>query len=264
MSNSALYAGHVMHQRIAPRRHRLDYRLFLLLLDLDEIDSLSRRLRFFSRNRLNLLSFRDRDYGIGDGTALRVQVERHLRAAGLAIDGGSIRLLTMPRMLGFAFNPLSIYFCHRPDGPLVAILYEVNNTFGQRHSYLLPVDPAAPLPIRQNTAKKFHVSPFLSMEMTYAFRVMPPAEKLAIAITGAGDNGTVLTAALAARRRPLTDAALLRAFVTYPLLTVKVVGGIMWEALNLWFKGVPVQHLPPPPQRAVTCPMSRSRKSACI
>jgi DUF1365 family protein len=264
MPASALYAGHVMHQRVTPRRHRLDYRLFMLLLDLDEIDMLSRQLRFFSRNRRNLFSFRDRDYGAGDNTPLRAQVERHLRAANIPIDGGAIRLLTMPRMLGFAFNPLSIYFCHRRDGSLAAILYEVNNTFGQRHSYLLPVDPGAALPVRQTTQKAFHVSPFLGMEMSYAFRVMPPAEKLSIAIVAADEAGPVLTAALAAHRSPLTDATLLRAFVTYPLLTVKVVVGILWEALHLWRKGVPIEHLPPAPERAVTCPMSSARKSACI
>ena len=264
MTASALYAGHVMHQRVRPRRHRLDYRLFMLLLDLDEIDALSGRLRLFSRNRHNLFSFRDRDYGAGNAVPLRVQVERHLWGAGLAIEGGPIRLLTMPRVLGFAFNPISVYFCYRRDETLTAILYEVNNTFGQRHSYLLPVDGTAGAPIRQTIAKAFHVSPFMGMDMDYAFRVVPPAERMSLTITGSNDDGPLITAALTATRRPLSDAALLRVFATHPLLTFKVVGGILWEAVKLWIKGVPVQHRPAPPDRPVTCPAASARTPTCI
>ncbi len=139
---SGLYAGAVMHQRLRPRRHRLAYRLFMLCLDLAELDRLDRRLRFFSRNRANLVSFHDRDHGDGSDVPLKVQIERHLEASGIA-HGGPVRLLTMPRLLGFAFNPISIYFCHAADGRLTATLYEVTNTFGQRHSYLLPVERRA-------------------------------------------------------------------------------------------------------------------------
>ncbi len=124
-----------------------------------------------------------------------------MRAAGLVPDGGAIRLLTMPRMLGFAFNPLSVYFCHAQDGALAAILYEVNNTFGQRHSYLLPVAPGAASPIRQHTPKRFHVSPFMGMDMRYDFRVVPPGERLAITIVGSDAAGPIITAALACERR---------------------------------------------------------------
>jgi DUF1365 family protein len=260
---SAIYAGHVMHRRVRPRRHKLNYRLFMLLLDLDEIDALAHRLRFFSRNRHNLFSFRDADYGAGDTTPLRSQVERHLRAADLAIEGGTIRLLTMPRVLGFAFNPLSVYFCYDASGELAAIIYEVNNTFGQRHSYLLPVNPGNALPIRQTTAKMFHVSPFMSMDMDYAFRVMPPSDRLGIAITGATVDGPIITAALVATRHELSDATLLRAFVTYPLVTFTVVAGIVWEATKLWMKGVPVRRRPPPPEQSITGPVRIARNHPC-
>ena len=263
MTQSALYRGNVMHQRHGPRRHRLDYRLFMLLLDLDEVEALGQRLRFFSRNRFNLLSFNDRDYGDGSRVPLRAQIEQHLDDAGLSINGGAIRLLTMPRMFGFAFNPLSVYFCYRPDATLAAILYEVNNTFGERHSYLLPVDPAAGLPVRQTVPKAFHVSPFIGMQMEYAFRVSPPAERLAIAITGTGASGAVITAALVAHRHALTDQALLGVLAAYPMMTFKVVGGIMWEALKLWIKGVPLQPKPPSPGRVITVPTAQVTKS-CI
>jgi DUF1365 family protein len=258
---SALYIGHVMHRRVRPRRHRLRYRIFSLLLDLDEIDMLARQLRLFSRNRFNLFSFHDRDHAGGTAEPLRAQVEHHLATAGIDIGGGAIRLLTMPRILGFAFNPLNVYFCHDRAGVLCAILYEVNNTFGERHSYLLPVegDGAA---VRQGCAKAFHVSPFMAMDMHYAFRVSPPAERLAITITGSDSEGPVLIAAHSAARRTLTDAALAQAFLTHPLLTVKVVGGILWEAAKLWAKGVPVQDRPAPPPMPVTIGKT-AREVAC-
>ncbi len=249
---SALYAGTVMHHRRRPRAHRLQYRLFSLLLDLDEIDALAARLRLFSRGRFNLFSFHDRDHGDGSDRPLRAQAEALLAEAGLP-HGGPVRILTMPRIAGFAFNPLSVWFCHGPDQRLSAILYEVNNTFGERHSYLLPVPPGQADDVQQNVAKRFHVSPFLPMAMHYAFRVIPPGPALSIAITASDDQGPVLFALHRARRIALGDAALLRAFATHPLLTVKVVAGIGWEALRLWLKRVPVHHHPgTAPARAVT------------
>lgn len=248
---SALYVGHVMHRRTRPRAHRLRYRIFSLLLDLDEIDGLTGCLRLFSHNRFNLFAFHDRDHGDGTGGSLRRHVEYHLAAAGLDIGGGAIRLLAMPRILGFAFNPLSIYFCHDREGALRAILYEVNNTFGERHSYLVPVDPSDGA-IRQQCEKTFHVSPFMAMDMRYAFRVAEPGARLSIAITGSDANGPLITAVHSATRHPLTDAALARAFLTHPLLTLKVVGGILWEAARLWIKGIPVHDRPAPPLHPVT------------
>jgi uncharacterized protein len=259
---SALYVGHVMHRRTRPRVHRLRYRLFSLMLDLDEIDRLAERLRFFSRNRFNLFAFHDRDYGAGTHEPLRAQVERHLASAGMNLGGGAIRLLTMPRILGFAFNPLSVYFCHDRQGALRAILYEVNNAFGQRHSYLLPAEPSGGT-IRQGCGKSFHVSPFMGMNMRYAFRLAPPDERLSLAITGSDEEGPIIIAVHRATRRPLTDAELLKAFVTHPLLTIKVVGGILWEALKLWAKGVPIQDRPAPPLHPVTIVKAR-QEAACI
>lgn len=257
----ALYVGHVMHRRLRPRAHRLRYRVFSLLLDLDGIDALAARLTLFSRGRFNLLSFHDRDYGDGTARPLRAQVETHLAAAGLAPDGGAIRLLTMPRVMGFAFNPLSIYFCHGRDGALRAILYEVNNTFGQRHSYLLPAAPGQGPIVRQTVAKAFHVSPFMAMDMEYTFRVGPPGDHLSIAITVSDASGPVLIALHAAKRRSLTDRALLRVLLTHPALTLKVVGGILWEAARLWAKGVPVRPCPAAPRHGVTV---KAGDSVCI
>lgn len=250
--NSALYAGVVVHQRLRPRLHRLRYRMVQGLFDLDELDAAGTRLRFFSRNRFNLFAFHDRDYGDGSDTPLRAQIETLLAGAGLAPDGGAIRLLAMPRVLGHIFNPISVWFCHRRDGRLLALIYEVTNTHRQRHAYLIPVADMPPAIIRQRCAKTLYVSPFMDMDMTYDFAVRPPGERVMIRVDGSDAAGPLIGAAFAARRRPLTDAQLLRAFFTVPLVTLKTVAGIHWEALKLWLKGVAIRRVPPPPGSAVT------------
>jgi DUF1365 family protein len=250
---SALYLGKVSHQRLRPLRHRLAYRLYSLLLDIDELPVLHRRLRLFSLDRFNLFSLHQRDYGDGDGTSLRRYVDARLSDAGLE-TGGAIRLLTMPRILGYAFNPLSVWFCHRRDGGLEAILYEVNNTFGDRHSYLIRVDGQTGV-IRQACAKRMHVSPFLGLDMSYSFRVEPPsidAPGLSMTVTAHDAEGPVLVALQTATRRPLDDAALARAFFTHPLLTFAVIGAIHWEALRLWIKGARFHRRPEPPAHPLT------------
>ncbi len=255
----ALYVGRVMHLRLRPRRHRLRYRVFSLLIDLDDLAGARPGaglfgLRLLSRNRFNLFGLREADYGDGSGAPLKEQVEAHLRAAGLEPDGGAVTLLTMPRLLGYAFNPLSVYFCHRRDGRLAAILYEVNNTFGQRHAYLAAVDPDAPpgAPVRQSADKCFYVSPFMDMALTYGFRVLPPAERLVISIAVRDAEGLLLSAVHEARREPLTDRALLWASVACPLLTLKVIAAIHWEALLIWAKGIGLRPRPAPPGHAVS------------
>jgi hypothetical protein len=246
-----------MHRRLRPRRHRLRYRVFWLLLDLDEIDSLAGTLRLFSRNRFNALSFYDRDHGDGSGEPLRDQIEQHLAAAGLDLHGGAIRLLAMPRIFGYGFNPLSIYFCYGRDGICEAIVYEVHNTFGERHSYLIAVDNPSAAVIEQHCDKVFHVSPFLGMDMTYRFRVDKPGERVAVAVSTADRTGPLLFAALDGERRAVTDAALLRVLVTHPLLTLKVIGAIHWHALRMLLKGMRLQPRPSPPAAPVTATTAR-------
>lgn len=264
--SSAFYTGRVMHQRMRPARHRLQYRVFSLLLDVDELPSLAKRLKLFSLNRFNLFSLHERDYGAGDGVGLRAYVDARLQEAGLP-TGGAIRLLTMPRILGYAFNPLSVYFCELPRAAggqkpaggngLAAVLYEVHNTFGQRHSYLIEVDTAdrEREKIVQDCDKNFYVSPFLGLAMHYRFNVTVPADDrpgLAVGITASDADGPILVAHLDAERKTLSDSALALALFTHPLLTLKVVGAIHWEALRLWLKGVRLQPRPEAPQEAVT------------
>ena len=239
-AGSAIYVGSVMHRRLVPKLHRFRYRGFWLLLDLDTLDRLPALL---SHNRFNLFSLHDRDHGDGSAAPLRDQIAQQLRAAGIAWSGGSIRLLCMPRSLGHCFNPISIYFCDHPDGSPAAIVYEVHNTFGERHSYVLPARGQG----RQFQAcdKAFYVSPFMDMDLRYEFAVSQPQDRLAVAIRLRQHGETVLVAALAGERRALDNAGLLRLFLSIPGQTLTTVAAIHWQALRLWLKGLKVRrHVP--------------------
>lgn len=245
-----LYPGIVTHTRVKPRRHRLRYRIFMLLIDLDEVRELGARLRLFGAERFALASFYERDHLAGAG-GLKAEVEGHLREAGIE-TGGPVRVLCMPRILGGVFNPLSVYFCHGADGALSAILYEVNNTFGERHSYLIPVEAGSGETVRQRIGKGFYVSPFMDMDLAYGFRIQPPGETVSVGVEVSDAEGPVLSAAFAGQRQELTDAALWRAFVTHPLMTLGVMAAIHWEALKIWLKGERLRPRPAPPSRPVT------------
>jgi DUF1365 family protein len=249
---SCLYFGDVVHARTRPKRHRLSYRVFSLYVDVDEIETLAASLRLLSHNRANLYSFLDRDHGGSEDAPLRAWVERTLADAGVGLDGGSIRLLCYPRILGYVFNPLSIYFCFDRTETLIALIYEVNNTFGQRHFYVIPVAGPGNGTIRQSCDKRFYVSPFLPVAGRYHIRLQPPAERLSVVINYTDDAGLLLHAAFRGRRVRLDDGALLRAFFTYPLMTVKIIAGIHWEAVKLWRKRIPLIKRPPPPSSPVT------------
>ena len=237
--NSALYVGRVSHRRLGPKAHSLSYDVFQLLLDLDEVDAVGRRLRLFSVGRANLFSHHDADHGAGKRGGLRAWAEETLAEAGIAFDGGRILLLAMPRVLGHVFNPLSIYYCHDRAGALAAVIYEVHKTFGERHAYALAAAPGPNGVVRQACAKSFRVSPFLGMEMTYEFALSAPGARIHTGVTALDASGRmVLTAAFAGERRPLGDRELLAALIRYPFLSLKVVAAIHLEAAKLWLKGV--------------------------
>lgn len=240
---SAIYRGSVMHRRLRPRAHYLRYSIFYLLLDLDELPALGSHLRLFGNERAALMSFRAGDHGDGKGD-LRNWVAEQLSAAGLKFDLGQVRLLTLPRVLGYVFNPISIYYCHDRSHQLRATIYEVNNTFGGRHAYVLPVDADTTV-ARQACGKKLRVSPFNDVSGGYRFAMLPPGDKVALTIDQWDAGGSLLRAAFAGRREVLSDGALLKLFLLYPLLTLKVIAGIHWEALKLWMKGVPLHKRPP-------------------
>lgn len=249
---TALYRGEVFHRRNRPKQHQLRYRVFWFMLDLSQMQQASHRLRLFSYNRFNLLSVYNRDYGDGSDTPLRDQIKAQLSRADVDIGEGPIRLLTMPRVLGYAFNPISLYYCHHRDGRLAAMVYEVSSTFGQRHSYVIPVllkDQALGL-IRQGATKALYVSPFMGMDMDYRFCGAVPDETLNMVIDGVDAEGVLITASMSGHRYEFTDKTLMAAALSIPWLTLKVILAIHWEALKLWLKGVELTQQPRPAAEA--------------
>ena len=247
---NGLYTGRVTHARITPRRHKLAYRIFMLRLNLD--DPAGQGTRLFSLNRFNLFGLFERDHGDGSATPLRDQVAAKLDQAGLGAAAAHIEMLVMPRILGRAFNPLTVYFCRDRTGRLAAILYEVNNTFGERHNYMIAAGAAAEPSVRQTAPKRFHVSPFMEMDLDYRFDVTPPGEDVAIRILVSKAGAPVLTAAFTGKGQPMTDAALLRAWLTHPWQTLGVMAAIHWEAAKILLKGIGLRPKPASPASGVT------------
>jgi DUF1365 family protein len=223
--------------RLIPRRHRFRYRVFSILVDLDRLDGVVASSRILRRNRFGILSFNDRDHGARDGSDLRGWVDAELARAGFARPA-RVELLCFPRMWGFVFNPLSVYYCFGADDALHAVLYEVKNTFGEQIAYVIPAGPERGGAHRHCQMKAMPVSPFIGMDQTYRFDVSVPGERLALRIRQAGPEGETLIATQTARARPFSDAALARAVLGHPLMTIKVFAAIHWEALRLWMKGV--------------------------
>ena len=260
---SCLYLGAVVHRRLKPFGHRFRYRVFWLYLDIDEIPALVRRIPWFSHNRFNLAAFYDRDHGPGDGGALRPWLEQRLAAAGIAQPLGSVRLLCFPRLFGFVFNPLSVWYCFDSAGRPLAILYEVCNTFGERHGYLIPwaAGPSV-TSANQACAKRFFVSPFFPATGRYRFALTLPEGAMTLSILYDTAEGTALCAWQRGRCENLSAGNLARALLLYPLMTFKVIAAIHWQALRLWLKGARLQTRPPAPAGAITVTRAVATTSA--
>lgn len=254
--------GQVRHARLRPARNSFGYAVYFLRLPLRAMQqhAAQRTLgsRWFSRNRFNLLSFHDADHG--NGKDALGWITSLLHGEGIADADGEIWLHTFPRVLGFTFKPVSFWFCHRRDGALRAIVCEVNNTFGERHCYLLDTGGAMRFGVELTARKVFHVSPFCALEGGYRFRFMQAgrgdesrraADALQVVARIEHDDarGPLLVTSLSGRASLLTDAAVLKAFFLYPLLTVGVVARIHWQALKLWIKRVPFHAKPLPPSK---------------
>lgn len=233
-----LVFGDVMHRRLFPVRYRFVYRVFSLILDIDRIEQLAQSHRWFSYNRFNLFSFYDRDHGPRDGRALRPWVIERLRELGVESEIGRIELQCFPRVFGFVFNPMSTWTCFDPSDTPVAVLCEVSNTFGEAHGYLLH-QGGSPMawPIRGSHLKDFYVSPFIDMNADYHFRFTRQDERIATVIREYQDERLMLVAVQQGRAEGITDGRLLYAAFTYPLLTMKVMAMIHWQALKIWLKG---------------------------
>ncbi|HET7768999.1 MAG TPA: DUF1365 domain-containing protein [Chloroflexota bacterium] len=233
---SALYVGRVMHHRFTPRAHRFEYPIYMHLLDLDDLPALNEQLWLFGHERARPVTFRARDH-LGDpARPLRENVLDFLRANGHDEEVGRVRLLTQCRVLGYVFNPVSFYYCDSPAGALAAVIAEVHNTFGETHSYLLRSETAEGF--SGSEKKVFHVSPFMTLEGTYRFRLTAPAERLAVGLDLHRGGERRFASALTLRRQPLTDSALLSALIRYPLTPLRVSALIFWEAFHLWRKRI--------------------------
>jgi DUF1365 family protein len=202
---------------VQPKSHLLNYRVFNLLLDLDRLEDIGP----LHINRPGLLTFYERDHG------------------------DSLHVLCYPRILGYAFNPITVYFATHADGETAAILYQVNNTMGERHTYVIPVSVGDTPPFRQSCDKAMYVSPFTPMQSRYSFSIVPPGDDVCISIRQDGDEGHILNASFTGNRQALTPANLWASLAKHPLMTLKVIAGIHYEAFHLWRKGVPIFRFEP-------------------
>lgn len=234
--NSCLYECTVMHRRISPKEHSFVYRIFLFLLDLDELEEVSNRVPIFSANAPNIYSLRDRDYFQLSSGGLRRNIELFLECEGCFEKPGRIRLLTLPALLGYTFNPISIFFCDRADGSPMTSVIQVGNTFSELKPFLVPATDGGFL---RRVAKNFYVSPFSDLDLEFEFRFHLPGERLGVWIDDYAAAEKTLVSALTGRRRELTTSNLVGMTLRYPLITLQVITLIHWEALRLWWKQIP-------------------------
>ena len=249
-----LFVGQVVHQRLSPVKHHLSYGMFQCLLDIDAIDETVGPLRSMSHNRFNLLSFYDNDHGppcaqLGLKATLSQRLRAFLQSQDLPYEIGRIWLMSMPRLLGFVFNPISIYWIEDTDGALMACVYEVNNTFGDRHFYVLRSSHAVTGRLKQSCPKHMHVSPFMqTMGMGYDFDIITPSQRFGLKIVLKDKEEPVLWASFVARRMALTNINIMRQFWATPFMTFKVVAAIHWEAIKLIAKGLWLKPKPKTPK----------------
>ena len=237
MTNSYIYNGSVIHKRFKPKEHFFKYKVFSLLIDLSELDDLDKRISFFSINKLNLISFYEKDHGERDGSSLISWVKFNLKNNSINSENIKIKLLCYPRILGYVFNPLSVFFVYDEKEKLISILYEVKNTFGEQHTYVFRVDNESNL-IQNNCTKKFHVSPFIEMECKYFFRILNPTEKLSVIIDQYDKEGKILFASQDGKKSDLNSKQLIKSYLKHPLMTFKIISAIHFEAFKLWAKGI--------------------------
>ena len=232
--NSCIYNGYVSHTRFKPVKHSLKYNTFSLFIDLDEIENLSKNNFIFSFNKFNIFSFFNKDHGDRDGLCLKNWVLNNLKKFNINKDINNIKLLCYPRVFGYVFNPLSIFYCYENKN-LRAVMYEVKNTFNEQHTYIFKVKSNNEISLK--CKKKFYVSPFMDMETQYEFKLLNPDENLSVLIKQSDKDGIVLTAVQKGVKKEFNMKQLLVNFVLYPLMTLKIIGAIHYEALRLWKKG---------------------------
>ncbi len=237
IKESSIYVGKVIHKRFKPKEHFFKYKVFSLFLDLSEIKKIKEKIFFFSHNKFNLISFFDKDHGERNGSSLIDWVKKNLRSLNMDTRDVKIKLLCYPRIFGYVFNPLSIFFIYNSSSSLIAILYEVKNTFGEQHTYVFKTDPKKQV-VENKCYKKFYVSPFMDLNSTYNFKILNPKEKLSVIIDQRDQTGKLLFASQDGKRLDFSAKNLLFSYLKHPLMTIKIILAIHFEALKLWLKGI--------------------------
>ncbi len=256
LPHAALYVGRVEHRRVTPVAHALGYDVFALFADIDALPQMAAGLKTLSLNRFNLFSLHERDHGARDGRPLGVYIRDLLKDRPQAKHVARIFMLAYPRILGFVFNPITTYYAYDAQGQLRIMVYEVTNTFGNRTTYVIPVEPDAQ-GIDQSCFKQMWVSPFNKVEGKYGFHGNCPGETLSLGVSLKDSDGPKLKAWFRASRVQLRDGELLRLFARMPFLTFKIVLAIHWEALKLWLKGLSYVSRPKPPKPVFHMPRSK-------
>lgn len=256
---SSLIVGKVMHQRLRPVLHRFIYPVFFVRINLADTDQLNNAV--FGINRFRLMSLYFKDYGARDGSDLLTWMRQLLAEHGMAADG-DIFLQTMPRIFGYVFNPISIWYCHDKQGQLKAVLTEVNNTFGEHHLYLLATEDGAPIQKDSvlTSKKMMHVSPFCEVKGNYHFRFVERADSCLVKIDYLDTEAILINTAISAKKIPLTNTHLLKVLLGQPLLTLGVMWRIHWQALRLWLKRVPFFRQPSAATSTITLSHEFSNK----
>ena len=233
---SSIYNGTVIHKRFKPKSHFFRYKVFSLFIDLSELNTLEKKISFFSYNRFNLISFFDKDHGNRDGLSLIEWVKKNLKENRINSEEIKVRLLCYPRILGYVFNPLSVFYVYDKNENLISVLYEVKNTFGEQHTYIFKVENGQLL--QHNCSKKFHVSPFIEMNCDYFFKILKPSEKISVIINQYQLKEKILYASQDGTRVDFTSLELIKSYLKHPLMTFKIISAIHFEAFKLWVKGI--------------------------
>ena len=237
IKNSFIYTGNVIHKRFKPKTHYFKYKVFSLLVDLSELELLDKSLKIFSYNKFNIVSFYDKDHGARDGSSIKMWVINNLKKNNIDTNNIQIKLLCYPRIFGYVFNPLSVFYIYDNNSNLISILYEVKNTFGEQHTYIFKTDINHNL-IQHACKKKFHVSPFIEMDCIYFFRLLKPGNKISVIIDQNDKEGKVLYASQNGIRSEMTNANFIKSYLKHPLMTFKIIVAIHFEAFKLWTKGI--------------------------
>ena len=237
IKNSFIYTGNVVHKRFKPKIHFFKYKVFSLLIDLSEIHLLDKELKIFSYNKFNIISFYDKDHGPRDGSSVKNWVIDNLKKNNIDTNDIQIKLLCYPRIFGYVFNPLSVFYVYDKNLNLISILYEVKNTFGEQHTYVFKSDINNNL-VQHMCKKKFHVSPFIEMDCVYFFRLLKPGNKISVIIDQNDKEGKILYASQDGVKSEITNANLTKSYLKHPLMTFKIILAIHFEAFKLWSKGI--------------------------